>query len=433
MRTHKMIRRLAGAAAAVLLGLGLVSNGEARSNGYIPISDLGTGTYLGFEGGLYPGGSNEMPAEHALEGLERAGAIQPLDPSGTPDPDGKIVLLSIGMSNVKQEFCGPSVAGANCNDWSFVGQALNDPEVDRDALVMVNGAQGGKTAGYWTAAGSSVYQVIQSDLLVPQGLSEAQVQAVWVKNANNFSTTSLPSRRGDAYQLLRSYGATLRALQARYPNLQQVFFSSRIYAGYATTAVNPEPYAYESGFAVKWLIEAQIEQMAGGPIDPIAGDLNYDTVVPWVSWGPYLWADGLNPRSDGLTWAPADFEADGTHPSASGEARVGGLLLEFFKTSPHTTSWFLGSQADPGYPVAVALAAPSEGAAPLRVKFDGSSSSDDGTIVSYFWDFGDGGTSRAVRPRYQFDHPGSYIVSLTVTDDEGLTDTDTVTIEVVQR
>ena len=30
----------------------------------VPINDLGTATYLGFEGGLYPGGTNVPPADH---------------------------------------------------------------------------------------------------------------------------------------------------------------------------------------------------------------------------------------------------------------------------------------------------------------------------------------------------------------------------------
>jgi hypothetical protein len=72
--------------------------------------------------------------------------------------------------------------------------------------------------------------------------------------------------------------------------------------------LNPEPYAYDSGLAVKWLIEAQIRQMQtpDGHIDDRAGNLNYHTVAPWLAWGPYLWADGLNPRSDGLVWKPND-------------------------------------------------------------------------------------------------------------------------------
>ena len=41
--------------------------------------------------------------------------------------------------------------------------------------------------------------------------------------------------------------------------------SSRIYAGYAVTPLNPEPYAYESAFSVRGLIQ---QQMAGGKTLP---------------------------------------------------------------------------------------------------------------------------------------------------------------------
>jgi hypothetical protein len=48
-------------------------------------------------------------------------------------------------------------------------------------------------------------------------------------------------------------------------------------------------------------------------------------------------------------------------------------------------------------------------------------STDDGAIVARAWDFGDGGNSTATNPTHTFAEPGTYTVSLTVTDDGGLT------------
>jgi hypothetical protein len=65
----------------------------------VPIPDLGTGSYLGSQGGLYPSGTNVRPAGHDSDGVALATGIQPLDANGNPDlVNGKYVLLSIGMS-----------------------------------------------------------------------------------------------------------------------------------------------------------------------------------------------------------------------------------------------------------------------------------------------------------------------------------------------
>jgi hypothetical protein len=323
-----------------LVSLALLSLATAAAAQHIALTDLGTGKYLGqFEGGLYESASNLMPADHRAAESLHAGAVQPLDRDGNPAPDGKVVLLSIGMSNTTQEFCA-SGNPSPCTPWSFAGKAAADPAVNHRTLAIVNGARGGQTADTFDAANDPNYDLIRDTDLMPAGLSEAQVQVVWLKVANPQPTISLPSPNADAYRLVRQMGNIVRALKARYRNLQLVYASSRIYAGYATTALNPEPYAFESGLAVKWLVAAQIEQRRTARVDPTAGNLEDMTAGPWVGWGPYFWADGMNARSDGLTWARSDLEGDGTHPSQSGEGKVGSMLLEFFKQKP----WFL---ADP--------------------------------------------------------------------------------------
>lgn len=307
----------------------------------VPLTDLGMSRYLGrYPGGLYPDGSNAPPPDHLAAGLERARRIEPLDVHGRPDPTGKVVLLSIGMSNTSAEFCGGR--DTDCSEDSFVGQALADPAVDRARLVIVNGAQGGEDADEWDIPREEAYDVVRARL-TSLGLAEAQVQAAWIKQAHAGPAVSLPAAAADAFQLERDLGQIVRSMTARYPNLRLVFVSGRTYGGYANSPLNPEPFAYESSFAVKWLVEAQIEQSRTGAIDPVAGDLGLDH-APWIGWGPYLWTAGARGRSDGLRWLPEDVRSDGTHPSESGVRKVGALLLEFFETSPVARCWFLAGR-----------------------------------------------------------------------------------------
>ena len=312
-------------------------------NSYTPIDDLGTGLYLNqYQGGLYPGGSNARPAAHFAAGSVRSGNVQPLNVNGQPDPTGKFVMLSIGMSNTSQEWAGVD-APLTFQPYSLMGQAAAHPAVNHSTMVLFNGARGGQTASTWDQPTDANYARVANEL-TQNGLSQLQVRAAWVKVANAQPSNSLPAANADANILVSQMGDIVRSMKQRYPNLEMVFFSSRIYAGYATTPLNPEPYAYESGFAVKRVVQAQVNQMSGGGIDPLAGDMSYGAggPAPWVAWGPYLWADGANPRgTDGLTWLPGDFAADGTHPSVSGRTKVGRLLMRHFVNSPLVHDWFL--------------------------------------------------------------------------------------------
>jgi len=63
-----------------------------------------------------------------------------------------------------------------------------------------------------------------------------------------------------------------------------------------------------------------------------------------------------------------------------------------------------------------------------EITFDGSGSYDpDGSIVSYTWDFGDGTTATGQTVTHAYADNGAYTVTLTVKDNNGATDTDTVT------
>jgi len=301
-----------------------------ESTGLVPLVDLKSGSYKGEQGGLYPGGSNAPPREHQKAGLEAAAGIVPRDTSGQPSRDGKIVLVSIGMSNTTQEF------------QVFQKLASADPDLN-PRLVLVDGAQGGQAADV-TADPRSRFWGVLDQRLSAAGVSRQQVQAVWLKQAIRVPSRPFPLEAKKLQEYIR---ATIHNLQNSFPNLKIAYLSSRIYAGYATTPLNPEPHAYETAFAVKWVIA---DQIGGKP------ELNFvsgrgPVRAPWLAWGPYLWADGIKRSSEGLVYTRDDLAGDGTHPSPQGREKVARRLLSFFKRERTARSWFVSPAAGPGAPL----------------------------------------------------------------------------------
>jgi uncharacterized protein YjdB len=306
-----------------------------------PIMDMTAGqTYMGYPGNLYENNSNSAPADHDADGISLGAQIQPLDLNGNPSATGAIAFISVGLSNTSLEFGG------------FV-QYVADPTRSSQVnpkLAVLNGAKPGEAAcayadpvqtpeqtctipPYTSTDTQNQYDRIRDEVLatatgapgVTAGcgtttnpcLSEKQVQAVWLKEASpapegsGFSTLCNVTAAGcvngatntEAVHFEGQIGQIVRAMRVRYPNLKQVFLASRIYAGYIIIDKSPEVFAYEYGFSAKWAIQAQIDQTRGLGIDPVAGDLNYsDGTAAWIAWGPYMWANGANPRSDGLVW-----------------------------------------------------------------------------------------------------------------------------------
>jgi hypothetical protein len=252
----------------------------------LPLCDMGKDhKYQGFAGRLYPSGTNTRPANHEQAGLALAKTVVPLDKEGQLHQDGKIVLLGIGFSNTFQAF----------------------------------------------------------KRLQAKGVTRQQVQVVWLKETN-------PAPHGapfpaSAKTLEEQTAKIVQLLAKRFANCKMVYLSSRSWAGWARVPPdknpkrqepgNSEPYSYETGFAVKWLIAKQLDG------DPALKYTALDRKAPWLSWGPYLWANGDKPRQDGFRYQLSDFrDDDRMHHSLAGMKNLGNVLLRFFKTDTTTRGWF---------------------------------------------------------------------------------------------
>jgi len=300
------------------------------STGLIALTDMGEAKYKGEDGGLYGGGSNEPPASQKEAARKASAEIQPLDAEGKPSTDGKIVFIGVGMSNTTMEFS------------SFKELADKDPQKNPN-LVIVDVAQGGQDSLVWADTAEQVKKGkrdvwAETDRrLKNAGVTAPQIQVVWYKQAR-ISPSNIGEFPVHARALEADSIKTMNLLKERFPNLRVAYASNRIYAGYAKTHLNPEPYSYESSFAVRWLIQDQVNGKPELNFDPAKGAVK----SPVLLWGPYLWTDGMKGRKDGLVWRQEDStDRDGTHPTESGRKKVADMLMNLVKTDPNAKTWFL--------------------------------------------------------------------------------------------
>lgn len=276
-----------------------------------PLTDLGSAHYLGFAGGLYPDGKNAPPIAYEKAGVALGATVQPLDRDGKQSTSGKIGMISIGISNASPAF-------------TLFSQLASADARKNPSLSMIDAARDGADAFQIAIPNGAYWRHVDSQLQC-YDISAAQVQVVWLKTALAHEDRGFPE---NARSLQRKLRTIVEILRTKFPQLKLVYVSSRTYGGYSESTLSPEPVAYQSAFAFKWLIEERIKNPSS------------DRLIPWVSWGPYLWANGATPRSDGLSWEHSDFEPDGIHPSAQGVLKVATKLFEFFQSDPSAQPWF---------------------------------------------------------------------------------------------
>lgn len=141
---------------------------------------------------------------------------------------------------------------------------------------------------------------------------------------------------------------------------------------------------------------------------PVTGDAPLDVTFSAGIRGnlPLRWDLGDGTRTNGGTVAHR-YEQAGTYTiTVSHEHDQEQVVL-------NTLSVHVNAPPEPGFTVA-------HGDTPLEVYVDAAGSVDlDGSIVQYAWDFGDGGTANARATNHAYANPGTYLVTLRVTDDSG--------------
>ncbi|MBZ5721595.1 MAG: hypothetical protein LAO03_14545 [Acidobacteriia bacterium] len=304
--------------------------------------------------------------------------------------------------------------------WSFINKAKINPDVN-PSLVFVDCAEIGAVAGVWLDDHTNFPPHINTGAYTNcnnilarwpgGGIDPAEVQVVLLKNADSGETgapnplplvelpssgfsgcTGIVSTPYDAC-ILEEYLTQIAQNLLKDPpgdtykvfsGVKQLFVHTRIDGHYANpdplvSPLNPEPHAYETGFAVKWLIQAQVDDVNTPGISHVfPGPLDYTTTppeAPWMDWGAYMWASDTRipcphcpipsvpqPNATPLTWQQqvagpsycvsggsgleCDFQAksgshtDNTHPSLCGRSKTSDEMMYFFCNSPYTKPWF---------------------------------------------------------------------------------------------
>lgn len=290
-------------------------------------------------------------------------------------------------------------------------------------------------------------------LSVISSTSEAQTQIDFQQGLNGYSGALDTKIKSDAPTT--NFGSTSDIEIDGSPDYGALLYwdLSAIPSGSIVTAVeitvnafNPSSHEYE-------LYESKRAWSEGGATWQV-----YDTGLPWETAG----ASGANDRGStalgGLSAPSTGFQTVALNASGiavvqgwidSPSSNLGFVLQDYSDANSDGIDFYTREAAAVGDrpmlsvtylpagsnipPTASFTADPAVGNATLSVSFDASASNDpDGTIVTYAWDFGDGGFGSGPTTTHDYTAPGTYLAELAVTDDDGDSDTTATSINVTE-
>ncbi len=299
---------------------------NSNNSEFLPITDLGSQYFRGYQGGLFSGGINIPAGIHASDLLRLNDSIVALDTYGQPKIDGKIIMIGVGASNPRTEFD------------AFVNQARNLKTLNK-SLDFVNTCIGGQgiqkmndaNDNYWKQAMHTFDSI---------GYSPLQVQIAWIETENTAASDTAFPRAPQALEV--ELHTLLTTLLIKFPNLKICYFSPRAYSGFAIPIQGGVgkgllyPRDYYNGWAGKWFIQNIIDRKPGYSFE------GPNKQIPYCTFGSYHWTNGSAIRLDSFAInCDLDIGGDGLHLTELGENKIGGQILNFFENDELASQWFL--------------------------------------------------------------------------------------------
>lgn len=288
----------------------------------IPLNDLGSNSYLGYVGGLYPGGANKPPTKYAFDLMQISKTIVPLDTFGNASDNGKIVFVSLGAS----------IGGKNMKAMikKTEGNPLTNPR-----LLLFNCNEGGKYSALSNIMNpKDSYWLHVSEVITSQKSSYKQVQVVYMETDDGIIIKKFPDRPN---QVKAKIEASARTIKEKFPNAKVLYLLGRTRtfnnAGDNATPWNTEPSPYYFGWACKWAIEDQINGVPGTEYK------GANKVAPIITWGFYQWADSLPRTTDNFYWRFSETK-DGLHSNDAGEDTLATRFQNFLLTNAYSKLWY---------------------------------------------------------------------------------------------
>lgn len=253
-------------------------------------------------------------------------AAQPIPRAldGTPDPNGRIVSMCIGMSNAR-DYCQAQIR--------LLKYDAEFQPVVWPTYRFHKAAQSGHTAQEWADPNDSVWSYAVSSL-ENAGASVYQVQHV-----HAYMTQAFPETHG--VMTVGQVQAIVRNAKAWFPNVRVVEFSG-IQWNNTTT-----------GRAPVWSLHGDDALLAS-----LVGSVD-DVLVEYTQ----VYADGdvpnlqvASPRfPDGLTWVVGDWEADRVHPTLAGADKMAATVIDRWRRDPAKAwLWIDGGNAPAPAPIETA-------------------------------------------------------------------------------